>query len=266
MSFILDALRKSERDRQAGKVPGLKSLALEAPPKTPRWVYGLVALLLLSNVTGLGIWFYQEGKKTGENLAREGQQAPPALPIAESTASLKGDQPTSKEVTVTAPTPLEVPPTVPKVLPPPSLTPKGPTMIEPPEPMRGPLNPSPAINRSPARPASDEEEIDRELENETGDQVASSFEQDSGLPRPHPGRHPGTPALRDLPPEFQSRVPDFRITMFAYAERPEERFVIINMKKLKVGDLLPGGLLLIDIEAEHLVAELDGQKFLIPRF
>ncbi|NDE56158.1 MAG: hypothetical protein EB071_04690, partial [Gammaproteobacteria bacterium] len=242
MSFILDALRKSERDRQAGKVPGIKSLVLEAPPKTPRWVYSLVALLLLSNVTGLGIWFYQEGKKAGENLAKEGQQGHPALPIAEPTTSLNGDQPTSKEVMVTSPAPLEVPPAVPQVLPPASLTPKAPALIEPPEPMRGALNPSPPMNRSPARPALDEEEIDRELENETGDRVPSRFEQDSGLPRPHPGRHPGTPALRDLPPEFQSRVPDFRITMFAYAERPEERFVIINMKKLKVGDLLPGGL------------------------
>jgi general secretion pathway protein B len=266
VSFILDALRKSERDRQAGKVPDLKSLGLEAPPKTPRWVYGLVTLLLLSNVTGLGIWFYQEGKKTGEHLAREGQHALPALPIAEPTASLKGDQPTSKEVTVIAPTPLEVPPTVPKALPPPSLTPKVPAMIEPPEPVRGSLNPSPPMNRSPARPALDEEEIDRELENESGVRGSLSGQQDPDLPRPHPGHRPGTPALRDLPAEFQSRVPDFRITMFAYAERPEERFVIINMKRLKVGDLLPGGLLLIDIEAEHLVAELDGQKFLIPRF
>ena len=266
MSFILDALRKSERDRQAGKVPGLPSLAQDSPPKTPRWVYWLVGFLLLSNVTGLGIWLYREGKKTGENLDGGAQHSLPASTMAESTAALKGDQPPSREVTVKAPLPLEVQPNLPPPISPSVLTPPAPPMSEPPQAMRAPIPLSPPIGRSPGRPPLDEEEIDRELENETGVPAPFNEQQESGLPRPHPGRRPGTPALRDLPADFQSRVPDFRITMFAYAERPEERFVIINLKKLKVGDLLPGGLLLIEIEAEHLVAELDGQKFMIPRY
>jgi general secretion pathway protein B len=54
--------------------------------------------------------------------------------------------------------------------------------------------------------------------------------------------------------------------MFAYSENPQERFVIVNMKKLVAGDVLPGGVLLIEIRAENLVGELDGQKFLIPRY
>jgi len=76
----------------------------------------------------------------------------------------------------------------------------------------------------------------------------------------------GLPMINDMPEAFRSRIPSFRITMFAYSENPQERFVIVNMKKLVAGDVLPGGVLLIEIRAENLVGELDGQKFLIPRY
>ena len=54
--------------------------------------------------------------------------------------------------------------------------------------------------------------------------------------------------------------------MFGYSRVESERFVIIDMKKYRVGDQLPGGPLLMDIQAENLLLELDGQKFLIPRY
>lgn len=54
--------------------------------------------------------------------------------------------------------------------------------------------------------------------------------------------------------------------MFAYTENPEDRFVIVNMKKVRAGEMLPGGVLLLEIQAENLLVEYDGQKFLIPRF
>ena len=54
--------------------------------------------------------------------------------------------------------------------------------------------------------------------------------------------------------------------MFAYSREPAERFVIIDMKKYRTGDRLPGNLLLLEIQAENLLLELDGQKFRVPRF
>ena len=76
----------------------------------------------------------------------------------------------------------------------------------------------------------------------------------------------GTPDLHELPLDFQERVPPMKISMFAYSKNPAERFVIIDMRKYRPGDRLPGGILLLSIQAENLLLELDGQKFLVPRF
>lgn len=129
--------------------------------------------------------------------------------------------------------------------------------------------PALAPPRLPRSRALDEgfEEIDHELERE-GENLADARDvaADVEAPRARPGVQPGTPDYRELPPELQARIPPFRISMFAYSKNPAERFVIIDMKKYRTGDRLPGGILLLAIQAENLLLELDGQKFLVPRF
>jgi hypothetical protein len=123
----------------------------------------------------------------------------------------------------------------------------------------------------PARPPADEfDETDQELERE-GDVMADAGRgRYAAEPQVSIRRHPpikgGTPDLRDLPLDFQERVPPMKISMFAYSKNPAERFVIIDMRKYRAGDRLPGGILLLNIQAENLLLELDGQKFLVPRF
>jgi general secretion pathway protein B len=110
---------------------------------------------------------------------------------------------------------------------------------------------------------------DAELEGETEEELladARTFDRiTTPLVAAHTGRN-GIPYLRDLPPAFQERIPPFKISMFAYSRNPAERFVIIDMKKHRVGDQIPGGALLMEIQAENLLLELDGQMFLLPRF
>lgn len=108
---------------------------------------------------------------------------------------------------------------------------------------------------------------DADMERETEEELLA----DSRRYEPEPGESlrlgkRGTPYLRDLPLSFQERIPPLKISMFAYSRNPAERFVIINMKKHRVGDPIPGGALLIEIQSENLLLELDGQKFLLPRF
>lgn len=120
---------------------------------------------------------------------------------------------------------------------------------------------------APQAPADDEEAAGMGMDDEPGRMVqAPAAGATSVTVRPWPGVRPGTPDLRDLPLDFQERIPPLKISMFAYSREPSERFVIIDMRKYRTGDRLPGNLLLLEIQAENLLLELDGQKFRVPRF
>lgn len=62
MSYILDALRKSERDRKAGQVPGLPSLTSEMPRRTASSIFWLVLLMVILNTVGLAYWLFSQGR------------------------------------------------------------------------------------------------------------------------------------------------------------------------------------------------------------
>lgn len=62
MSYILDALKKSDLQRKQGEVPTLQTVHLPVRPqdKTPRVLYGVIALLLLLLMFVLGYLFSQQ--------------------------------------------------------------------------------------------------------------------------------------------------------------------------------------------------------------
>jgi general secretion pathway protein B len=62
MSYILDALKKSDLQRKQGDVPTLQTVHLPVSPqdKTPRLLYGVIAVLLLLLMFVLGYLFSQQ--------------------------------------------------------------------------------------------------------------------------------------------------------------------------------------------------------------
>lgn len=64
MSYILDALNKSEQERQSKQTPGINSVhrqPIPTPKKSKPW---LIALIVLSAVNGVGIYFWLQQNKT----------------------------------------------------------------------------------------------------------------------------------------------------------------------------------------------------------
>jgi general secretion pathway protein B len=58
VSFILDALRKSENERQRGAVPGISSVPFAVPrQRLPTWTLAVIGLLGLSVVALGGAWW-----------------------------------------------------------------------------------------------------------------------------------------------------------------------------------------------------------------
>ncbi len=73
------------------------------------------------------------------------------------------------------------------------------------------------------------------------------------------------PLLSTLPYRFQSTVPKIVINAQAYADEVEARFVIINMKKYHEGQRTQEGILVERIGKDHLVLSYQGQAFRMQR-
>lgn len=76
MSFILDALRKSETERQKAQVPGIGDAPMVVHQKhVPRWTVGLIACLSAGLVVLGWFWLRDAGTGTDQDVAASATQA-----------------------------------------------------------------------------------------------------------------------------------------------------------------------------------------------
>jgi general secretion pathway protein B len=78
VSYILDALKKSEQERSRGVIPDIKAIhrpAAAEPKKSAQWSIWIMVVLLL-NAAGLGYWIYHQNRQTAlASLETNSQQA-----------------------------------------------------------------------------------------------------------------------------------------------------------------------------------------------
>ncbi len=214
MSFILDALRKSEAARRRSEAPDLFAAMPATPepvrarPNWPLWLLGAVAACSLIAV----LWL----------LAQRTQQATPASPTvnATMTAAPTNDaatrdpvfEPVSEPVSEPIPEPVSAP---------------GPTSIPP---------QTPPMDRSPP-PV---------VVSEVAPQVAPLPLPARELPATPtviapPPALPATGSLvslADLDPATRKLLPPLKLSMHLWNETPAQRFVILDGQRLREGDLL----------------------------
>jgi general secretion pathway protein B len=75
----------------------------------------------------------------------------------------------------------------------------------------------------------------------------------------------GVPLYQEWAATPGTHVPTLRLDLHVYAANPGERFVMINMKKLREGDTLPEGVRVESITPEGAVLSYSGSRFLLPR-
>ncbi|MGH8282214.1 MAG: general secretion pathway protein GspB, partial [Gammaproteobacteria bacterium] len=73
------------------------------------------------------------------------------------------------------------------------------------------------------------------------------------------------PPLDTLPLAFQQSLPPLHLDVHSYAQKPSDRFVIINMQRYQAGDTLKEGPKVIRIVPEGVILDYNGQRFLLPR-
>jgi general secretion pathway protein B len=305
MSYILEALRKSERDRQAAQAPSLPNVLHEPPPRRPVWLLWLLVALLVLNGAGLA-WLFLSGRgkpaapvavSVPTQVPAPVAHAPPVVPAAAPPAGqlAAADAAPDGAIVLNAAPPVAPAPKAPPIPPKPAAAEPKPKPVQHAAPLAHPARPRPAApsHKAAAPPLEDEAWADEEDE-DVGEEAPPpapkqkrKVEPPSGAPhvaryayRPRPLAEPEPAAMEDpapakdldplpmfgsMPVEFRERVPPFRINIFAYSPQPAERFAIIDMHKYRVGDELPGGAALLEIRADCLVLELDGERFRYPR-
>ncbi|MDA8248122.1 MAG: general secretion pathway protein GspB [Rhodospirillales bacterium] len=256
MSFILDALKKSESARQRQAGPSLFEVKVAAPRRgLPVWAAGLGALLLIIiAVLGWMLW-----RRPARQHARGGavpgvsQEMPLAARSRTGGAPLRGPPPAQPRAgAAQSSTPLPAypagnpggaPAAAAAALPgpasrsqPPSGAPTGPPPSElQPAADAGPADFAPAMQ--PAAP--------------TG---AASQPVEANLPR-----------YQDLAAAPDSSLPRLHLDLHVYDANPRKRYVMINMHKLRQGDSLPDGVAVLSIRPDGVVLSYQGRQFLLPR-
>jgi general secretion pathway protein B len=281
MSYILDALKKSERERRLRQSLSLDQMLLtaEAPGKRP-WLTWAIAIMALLNAVAFGYFLVSRGDPatTGVRVARKPAE-PEKIEAIKSPASDSGaphtppPDATAQPVASGSPqSPAAPAPPRENLMAPPVARTRETPSLKPKVPERRPVEPVDAEtgrksgeisaqDTSRARivtPAPEEMQRHR-----PEDSLAAPLAQPE-LPAPEP-REPRLPWLEELPPDFQSRVPPLKINLFAYGSRPEDRFVVINMGRYQVGDVLPPGIRLERIDEDSLTLHFEGKRFRLAR-
>jgi general secretion pathway protein B len=220
MSFILDALKKSESERQRADAPALFEVKRAPPrPRVAAWLLVLAALLII-NIVVLGAVLLRGSHDTTPPTAANTPAAPPAA----------------------APTPAVAPPVATPAPAAPVTT--APAMAAPtPAPDSLPGNPAPAADAADDAPAVEPP------------------------PRaPTTGMGPGdVPTYQQAATAPGANLPDLKLDLHAYSSNPSDRFVFLNMLRLKEGQSSPAGVRVESITPDGAILSWRGTKFFLQR-
>jgi len=277
VSFILDALRKSEHERQRQSGPAIVDVPVATPkPRTNHWATIAVALLVVNlvAVAVLLLWRSRDEPAPAAVPSAQPQASEPAPAPAAPPAAARPVPSPQATLTETRPVP-SVPLAAPPTLSPPGApaaaagghnpladevsgaappmeselasaaagVPAGPPAVTPAR--RGSVvyETLPEADPPPARP-----------------QAEPSLP--SGDPRPHAARR-DLPAADDL--SARGIVPEQRLELHVYSNRPQERFVFINSKRYREGDVTQEGARIEEITSDGVVLELRGTRYFMSR-
>jgi general secretion pathway protein B len=239
MSFILDALKKSETDRQRQAAPALFEVKVAAPRRRlPLWATGL-AVLLGVNVLVLA-WL----------LLRNAGSDAPATPAADAAPASVAAPPKGAASEVTVPATVTFQVNVPANAAPAPASASDPGVVAPsPAP---PLAEEPLLSSQEAAVPPDYDSRDYE--------PAITPEQAGAMAA---ARRAGSLPSRDEMLARGTQLPDLRLDLHVYDADPAKRFVFINMRKLREGDSLPEGVRVEEITQTGARLAYQGSQFVL---
>ncbi|MFG6467878.1 general secretion pathway protein GspB [Roseateles sp. BYS87W] len=242
MSYILEALRRAEAERERGQVPGLHTPVAAAPAPAAsgatarRWAPWLGGAALCLAGAALGAWWTWGGRAQPAALPATAEPARvTAAPVnaAPETATPRGIAPETPPVpaVATAPAPLAV-----AAAPAPVATAPAPMAAPAPAAAAAAEPPTPRSARPAPRPA----------------EAAA----------PAPAARLPVPA--ELPEALRRELPKLAVGGSVYSDDPAARLVVLNGEVLHEGDRIGADLQLERIAPRELVLRFKGQRLRLP--
>jgi general secretion pathway protein B len=234
MSFILDALKKSEIERQRQSVPGLIDVPVAAKRRRLPWWALLLGGLLMVNVVVLAFVLMHNGAPKGAAARAATPASAPSRAAASNSAAaptatpgLLGDAGAGSGADHFSPLDRS-----------PQYAPEIPVANEsstpaPAAPAAAPHSPRHADPLLSDRDAGD------------GDEVL--------------------PSINELTLSNQQALPELHLDVHVYGTKPADRFVYINMRKYHEGATLQEGPVVERIRRDGAVLNFHGVRFLLPR-
>lgn len=233
MSYILEALKKSESERNQGRVPDLGQQMRMVHRKRKRGIPAIVwlAIALVINAAvlaalfwpGVGLWWGSRtsapASPTGEAAVTIAPPVPEGVPVTATSGEIvreEDDVPESAEITAATG----------------ELESQGAVILDT-------MDEAPTVIVPTIRPSTAE------------------GGGDTYTPSPWDGR---VPHLVELPMAFQRKVPDLIFNSHVYSQQPAARSVMINNRYLRMGDTF-GPLRIERITEEGVELSMDGQRF-----
>ena len=248
MSLILDALKKSEAERQRQSGPTLLEVRVSQPRRRyPAWVIAVGALLALNMLLLVAFMLHRPASSPAQvpqagaaAMAPAAASAPAvSTPVAPSSAAAAPGAATSgvvAPIAAGAQTPvLDSAANMDSGL--------------------GALQPVPRISQPGAggdlqdgtgNPADDEPAV-------PAARAAAGAEHDGA------DHYAALPSFSDI----SGDLPQLRLDLHVYAERPRERYAMINMHRVREGDVLPEGPRVLAITREGVALDYRGQEFML---
>jgi len=235
VSFILDALRKSEHERQRSAVPALSQVPLATPQaQMPRWALAVIGVLGAAVVALGGAWIYS----------------------TRGPAELAASPPPTVERSVQ----------LPEQAPPPTRS-AVPQQAAPARASAGESTLSAAAASSTA-PSSEGSAFTAS----EGSSAPSSSDSNLGVAAPSftpptrltnlPDDSVALPSIAMLAAEGVA-VPPLHLELHAFSAQPKDRFVFINGRKYKEGDRLAEGPMLVEVAPTGAVLTHAGRRFIL---
>lgn len=281
MSYILEALRKAERERNLGQTPNLSDVthAPPAPSERPRSRMWVIFAFVIAGLFLALLWSWRRGPESSAVPAAAVTPMPkmvPAVPAA--------PPPAAAPAVAAAPAPVPSLPR-PELESAPGTLPGSPPAIGgdqnvatlddlyPPEneegqgatPSTKPTAPTRAANEPAVKMKnSTAAEIIAEMSTENAQASAAAPPTASEAPPPDSAPVPdGLKKLKDMSPGYRADFPQFSIDVHVSNVDPSKRFTLISGHRYKEGDALPEGPRIVEIIEAGIVFDFRGERVLV---
>jgi general secretion pathway protein B len=279
MSILLDALKKSETQRQLGKTPDIHS-TVESPGQKQGGDQQWVALsMLVLSAAAIG-WFGWQQFRTPAGMSDVAEVDVVAVPQAQDRQSVENRTVVETQVPAKITKPETKNPTLPKSMWSKNRDFSGLTVLPPASPgddnqrmekLSNSFN-SYEAEKEPApvnKTATPSQQMAQASSDVAVSQAAPS-ESVAAEAKPSPRRSRGLQAHESelisfwqIPQALRDDLPEFRINVLVYAEKPQDRFLLINGQRLIEKEEFTNGVILDEIRRDGAVFRYRNYRFLV---